>query len=42
MPTGFAILIAAQFASALADNALLIVSIALLSQQACRAGGRRC
>ena len=33
MPTGFAILIAAQFASALADNALLIVSIALLSQQ---------
>lgn len=33
MPAGFAILIAAQFASALADNALLIVSIALLSQQ---------
>jgi MFS family permease len=33
MPTGFHLLIAAQFASALADNALLIVTIALLSQQ---------
>jgi MFS family permease len=30
MPTGFYLLIAAQFASALADNALLIVAIALL------------
>ena len=28
--TGFALLIAAQFASALADNALLIVTMALL------------
>lgn len=33
MPPGFAALIAAQFASALADNALLIVAIALLEQQ---------
>lgn len=34
MPTGFHLLIAAQFASALADNALLIVTIALLAEQA--------
>ena len=33
MPPGFVALIAAQFASALADNALLIVAIALLEQQ---------
>ncbi len=33
MPPGFHALIAAQFASALADNALLIVTIALLLQQ---------
>jgi MFS transporter, LPLT family, lysophospholipid transporter len=33
LPRGFAPLIAAQFASALADNALLIVAIALLEQQ---------
>jgi MFS transporter, LPLT family, lysophospholipid transporter len=33
MPPGFHLLIAAQFASALADNALLIVTIALLIQQ---------
>jgi len=33
MPTGFLLLISAQFASALADNALLIVTIALLQQQ---------
>ncbi|MEO8299899.1 MAG: lysophospholipid transporter LplT [Burkholderiales bacterium] len=33
MPHGFFLLIAAQFASALADNALLIVTIALLQQQ---------
>lgn len=33
MPPGFHVLIAAQFASALADNALLIVTIALLQQQ---------
>jgi LPLT family lysophospholipid transporter-like MFS transporter len=33
VPPGFAALIAAQFASALADNALLIVAIALLEQQ---------
>jgi len=33
MPTGFYLIIAAQFISALADNALLIVSIALLSEQ---------
>ena len=33
MPTGFYLIIAAQFFSALADNALLIVSIALLSEQ---------
>ena len=33
MPPGFHLLIAAQFASALADNALLIVTIALLQQQ---------
>jgi MFS family permease len=33
MPRGFHLLIAAQFASALADNALLIVTIALLHQQ---------
>ncbi len=33
MPPGFHRLIAAQFASALADNALLIVTIALLAEQ---------
>lgn len=33
LPRGFAIVIAAQFASALADNALLIVAIALLAEQ---------
>ena len=33
MPTGFYLLIAAQFVSALSDNALLIVAIALLQQQ---------
>jgi MFS family permease len=33
MPAGFRLLIAAQFASALADNALLIVTIALLQVQ---------
>jgi LPLT family lysophospholipid transporter-like MFS transporter len=33
MPVGFHLIIAAQFISALADNALLIVSIALLSEQ---------
>ena len=33
MPAGFAAVVAAQFASALADNALLIVAIALLEQQ---------
>lgn len=33
MPTGFHRLIAAQFASALADNALLIVTMALLMEQ---------
>ena len=33
MPAGFHLLIAAQFASALADNALLIVTIALLAEQ---------
>jgi MFS transporter, LPLT family, lysophospholipid transporter len=33
LPRGFRWLIAAQFASALADNALLIVTIALLQQQ---------
>jgi len=33
MPPGFHLLIAAQFASALADNALLIVTIALLQEQ---------
>lgn len=33
MPTRFGLLIGAQFASALADNALLIVAIALLVQQ---------
>lgn len=33
MPKGFHLLIAAQFASALADNALLIVAIALLEVQ---------
>ena len=33
MPAGFHALIAAQFASALADNALLIVTMALLQQQ---------
>lgn len=33
LPRGFAIVIGAQFASALADNALLIVAIALLVQQ---------
>ena len=33
LPRGFSLVIAAQFASALADNALLIVAIALLMQQ---------
>jgi MFS transporter, LPLT family, lysophospholipid transporter len=33
LPRGFGLLICAQFASALADNALLIVAIALLAQQ---------
>ncbi len=33
MPRGFGVLIGAQFASALADSALLIVAIALLAQQ---------
>jgi hypothetical protein len=33
MPAGFHLLIAARFASALADNALLIVTIALLMEQ---------
>ncbi|NCT85577.1 MAG: lysophospholipid transporter LplT [Comamonadaceae bacterium] len=33
MPQGFGLVIGAQFASALADNALLIVAIALLAQQ---------
>lgn len=33
MPRGFGLLICAQFVSALADNALLIVAIALLQQQ---------
>lgn len=33
LPRGFGLLIGAQFASALADNALLIVAIALLGQQ---------
>jgi MFS family permease len=33
MPAGFGLLIAAQFVSALADNALLIVAIALLQQE---------
>ena len=33
MPTGFHLLIAAQFASALADNALLIVTMALLQER---------
>ena len=33
MPRGFLLLIAAQFTSALADNALLIVAIALLQHQ---------
>jgi LPLT family lysophospholipid transporter-like MFS transporter len=33
MPPGFGLLIAAQFASALADNALLIVTIALLQER---------
>lgn len=33
MPAGFHLLIAAQFASALADNALLIVAIALLQER---------
>ena len=34
MPPGFCLLIAAQFVSALADNALLIVTIAVLQEQA--------
>ena len=34
MPAAFLLLLAAQFASALADNALLIVTIALLQQRA--------
>lgn len=33
LPQGFGLVIGAQFASALADNALLIVAIALLAQQ---------
>lgn len=33
MPSGFYLVIAAQFASALADNALLIVTIAILAEQ---------
>ena len=33
MPPGFHLLIAAQFASALADNALLIVTIAVLQER---------
>eukprot|EP01036_Dinobryon_divergens_P009074 gene9074-12137_t len=33
MPHGFHLLIAAQFISALADNALLVVAIALLQEQ---------
>jgi MFS transporter, LPLT family, lysophospholipid transporter len=33
LPRGFSLVIGAQFASALADNALLIVAIALLTQQ---------
>jgi MFS transporter, LPLT family, lysophospholipid transporter len=33
MPPGFGLLIAAQFASALADNALLIVTIAVLQER---------
>jgi LPLT family lysophospholipid transporter-like MFS transporter len=33
LPRGFGVVIGAQFASALADNALLIVAIALLAQQ---------
>ena len=33
MPTGFHLLIAAQFASALADNALLIVTMAVLQER---------
>ena len=33
MPFGFYIIMAAQFFSALADNALLIVTIALLAEQ---------
>ena len=33
MPTGFRLLIAAQFFSALADNALLIVTIAALQER---------
>jgi len=33
MPSGFHLLIAAQFVSALADNALLIITIALLMEQ---------
>ena len=33
LPRGFGLVIGAQFASALADNALLIVAIALLAQQ---------
>jgi len=33
VPAGFHLLIAAQFISALADNALLIVAVALLQEQ---------
>ena len=33
MPSGFYLILAAQFFSALADNGLLIVTIALLSEQ---------
>ena len=43
MPGAFLLLLTAQFASALADNALLIVTIDLLQQRArCPAGSRRC
>jgi hypothetical protein len=42
LPRGFHVLIAAQFCSALADNALLIVAIAWLMALQMPAGGRRC
>ena len=38
MPLGFYVIMAAQFFSALADNALLIVAIALLRDMAAPAG----